>query len=122
VYLEVEAGSTGRPNQAVQINNWKTMLPFLLQMGSIPSTWLARETLRRLDDKMDLTEAVVDGLPSLVAQNAMAQVSTGDPATEPTQQGADGAHNAPAAPGGPAGTGPAMGDNNPEPKSIRFGT
>ena len=116
VYLEVEAGSTGRPNQAVEINNWKSMLPFLIQMGSIPSTWLARETLRRLDDRMDLTEAVVDGLPSIVAQNSMAQPTPAPAANgapnDPTAQGAEGQNNGPAAPGGPSGTDAPMGDNH----------
>lgn len=109
--LEVQAGSSGKPNQAVEINNWKEMLPFLLQMGSIPPNWLARETLRRLDDKMDLTEAVVDGIPSIVAQNAQARPSTGNPATDPAQQGGEGAQNAPKGQDGSSGSGPAFGSN-----------
>lgn len=117
LYLEVAAGSTGKPNQAVEINNWNKMLPFLLQMGSIQPEWLARETLRRLDDTMDLTEAVTAGIPSIVAQNAMAnkaaapQPATGDARTDPSQQGAQGANNAQAAPGGPPGTDAAFGSN-----------
>jgi hypothetical protein len=111
VYLDVEAGSTGKPNQAVEINNWKQMLPFLLQMGSIPPTWLARETLRRLDDKMDLTEAVVDGIPAIVAQNRGAQVSTGNPETDPSQQGGKGANNAQKPAEQSPGTGAAFGSN-----------
>jgi hypothetical protein len=117
IYLEVEAGSTGKPNQAVEINNWKEMLPFLIQMGNIQPDWLAKETLRRLDDRMDLTEAVTAGIPSIVAQNAMAsaaptpQPSTGDPATDPNQQGGQGVSNGPAPPGGPVGSGPAFGSN-----------
>jgi hypothetical protein len=35
LFLEVEAGSTGKPNQAIEINNWKKMLPFLIQLGII---------------------------------------------------------------------------------------
>ncbi|MBI2240300.1 MAG: hypothetical protein HYU59_05790 [Magnetospirillum gryphiswaldense] len=110
VFLEVEAGSSGKPNQAVEIRNWKEMLPFLLQMGGIPPIWLARETLRRLDDRMDLTEAVVEGIPAIVAMNRNAQPATGDAATEPTAQGASGGDKAPP-PGGATGTGPAFGSN-----------
>ena len=116
LFLEVEAGSTGKPNQAVEIQNWKEMLPFLIQMPDISSTWLARETVRRLDDKADLTEALSAGMPSIIAQNALAQASptqppTGDPATDPASQGGAGAANT-ATPGSQsAGSGPAFGSN-----------
>lgn len=126
VFLEIEAGSSGKPNQAVELANFEKMMPFLIQMPGINPTWLARESLRRLDDKMDLTEALVEGLPSIMASNGMAQVSTGDPATDPNAQGGQGEkggeNNAPAAPGGPSGTGAAMGDNNSTPNVIRYGT
>lgn len=115
VWLEIEAGSSGKPNQAVEIRNWKEMLPFLLQMGSIPPTWLARETIRRLDDRIDLNEAVVAGIPAIVAMNrgaggAGAQPSTGNAETDPNQQGDKGGDKAPP-PGGPTGSGPAFGSN-----------
>lgn len=109
--LEVEAGSSGKPNQAVEINNWERLLPSLMQMGGIQPTWLARETLRRLDDRMDLNEAIVAGLPSIVAQNANAQPSTGDPASDPNAQGAEGGNNSTPPPGGPTGSGAAFGSN-----------
>lgn len=115
LFLEVEAGSTGKPNQGVELNNMQMMLPFLLQMGSINPDWLARETLRRLDDRMDLTDAIVSGLPSIVASNQAAgaalQPAPENPANAPDAQGAEGANNAPAAPEGPGGTGPAFGTN-----------
>ncbi len=111
ITLEIEAGSTGRPNQAVEMANWEKMLPFLVQMPGISPTWLARETIKRLDDKADLTEAMSEGLPSIVMQNAMKQPGTGDAATDPNAQGGKGANNAPAAPGGSGGSGPAMGSN-----------
>ncbi|MCW4115664.1 hypothetical protein NPA31_011885 [Aurantimonas sp. MSK8Z-1] len=111
VFLEVEAGSTGKPNQAVEIQNWKEMLPFLIQLPGINPTWLARESVRRLDDKVDLTEALSEGVPSIMLQNAMQQPGTGDPATEPTAQGDRGASNAPAPPAGTGGSGPAFGSN-----------
>lgn len=95
LFLEVQAGSTGKPNQAVEVNNWKEILPFLLQMPGISPTWIARETLRRLDDKADLTEALSQDMPSIMAQNGMAQLSTGDPATDPNAQGPAGSQNAP---------------------------
>lgn len=117
VYLEVEAGSTGKPNQAIEISNWQKMLPLLLQMPNIDPTWLARETLRRLDDRMDLTAAITSGIPAIVAQNANAQLAapnSGDrvaaQASDPNAQGGKGAFNAPQPPK-PGGTGPAFGSN-----------
>lgn len=110
VWLEVEAGSSGKPNQAAEVANWERLLPALLQMPGIKPEWLARETLRRLDDRLDLNEAVVAGLPAIVAQNRMAQPMV-DAGADPAQQGDQGADNGPAAPAGPSGTGAAFGDN-----------
>lgn len=110
VFLEVEAGSSGKPNQAVEVRNIKELLPFLLQIPGISPLWIARETLRRLDDKLDVTEALSASLPSIMAQNRMAQVSTGNAATDPNAQGDQGGDRAPP-PGGPTGTGPAFGNN-----------
>ena len=87
--LEVEAGSSGKPNAAMEIANWERMLPSLLQMPSIRPDWLAKESLRRLDDRMDLTEAQVSGIPAIVAQNRMAQPMVA-PESDPTQQGGEG--------------------------------
>ena len=70
----------------------------------------AGETLRRLDDRMDLTEAVVEGIPAIVATNRQAQPATGNALTDPAAQGDQGGDKAPA-PGGPPGSGPAFGSN-----------
>lgn len=111
LFLEVEAGSSGKPNQAVEIRNWKEMLPFLIQMPNISPMWLARETVRRLDDKADLTEALSEGTMSMMAANKMAQVSTGDPATDPNAQGEQGSDNQPTQTEQSAGSGPAFDSN-----------
>lgn len=111
IFLEVAAGSTGKPNQAVEISNLERLLPMLIQMPSINQEELARETLRRMDDRMDLTKMIVAGMPSIVAQNQNAQPSPANPMNDPNAQGGKGASNAPAAPGGPGGTGPAFGSN-----------
>jgi hypothetical protein len=111
LYLEIEAGSTGKPNQVQEIRNWREMLPFLIQMPGIQPMWLVRETLRRLDDRMDLTEAIAENVPAIVAMNRMTQPMTGEPQDDPTAQGGEGASNGPPAPGGPAGSDPGMGNN-----------
>lgn len=111
LFLEVEAGSTGKPNQAVEVRNWKEMLPFLIQMPGIDPVWLAKETVRRLDDKLDVTEAISAGLPSIVMQNRMSQPGTGDAQNDPTAQGAEGGDKAPKPTEESAGSGPAFGSN-----------
>lgn len=111
LFLEVEAGSTGKPNQAVELQAWERMVPLLIQIPGIDPTWLARETIRRLDDRLDINEALAEGLPSVVMQNAMQQPAPGDPGNTPNQQGGEGANNAPQAPGGEGGSGPAFGSN-----------
>lgn len=116
LFLEIEAGSTGKPNQAVEIDNWKQMLPMMINLPGIQPLWLARETVRRLDDKVDLTEAVAAGIPSIAVQNQMTgaptNVSPDDPNANPQAQGAEGGANAPAGPSmvGP-GTDAAFGSN-----------
>jgi hypothetical protein len=111
VTLEVEAGSTGKPNQAVEVSNWKQMLPFLLQMPGINPLWLARETVRRLDDKLDLTEAIGEGIPSIAMMNQQKQPAQGE--NDPNQQGAQGANNA-EKPQGQSGSDAPMGSNRSE--------
>lgn len=121
IFLEVEAGSTGKPNQAVEINNWKELLPFLIQMPGVSPNWLARETVRRLDDNADLTEALSVDTPSVMAMNGLAQISTGNPATDPNAQGAQGGQNAPKQGSQTAGSGPAFGENKTNSPAATFG-
>lgn len=110
LYLEIEAGSSGKPNQVQEIRNWREMLPFLVQMPGIQPMWLARETLRRLDDRMDLTEAIAENVPAIVAMNRMAQ-PMGQNGVDPAAQGEAGTDNGPQAPGGPTGSDAGMGNN-----------
>lgn len=111
VYLQVEAGSTGKPNQAADIRNFKDIGPLLLQMPSISPEWLAKEALRRLDDRMDLTDAIISGIPAIVAQNRNAQPGQGDPTKDPNQQGPQGGDKT-KTPSAPAGTSAPIGNNH----------
>lgn len=103
VYLEIRAGSSGRPNRALDIANMERMAPFLLQIPGIPPAWLAERIVRVVDETIDLSEAYIDGLPSIIAMNGMAQPGTGDPATDPNAQGNNGANNKPVAGAGQPG-------------------
>jgi hypothetical protein len=102
VILEIEAGSTGKPNQAAELRNLERVLPFVIQIPGIDPKWLAKEVLKRMDDKLDVDAALAEGMGSIVSMNGM-----NDPnAAAGMTQGAAGAGNAPrqGAPGvGPTG-------------------
>ena len=77
-----------------------------MQIPGIDPTWFAKEAIRRLDDGLDLTEAIKAAIPSIVAQNAMQQAQQ-TAMGEPALQGGAGAMNTPtpttSAPGAPVG-------------------
>ena len=105
LWLQIEAGSTGRPNQAQEIANAERLFPLLMQLPGIKPEFLAKELIKRLDDKLDITTAFQSMLPSIIAMNGMASR---------LGQG-------PHAPGGPldfpgagAAQGPAGGANAPQ--------
>lgn len=102
--LEIEAGSSGRPNRAAEIAAFERLAPTLLQIPGIDPTWFAKQAIKRLDDGMDLSDAISAALPSIIAQNAQKQLGTGNPATDPSSQGGAGAMNAPS-PAAAVGTG-----------------
>lgn len=107
--LEVEAGSSGRPNQAQDLANLERVTPLLLQVPGVQPTPIGRRLAELID--LDPEELIVDGNPSITAINAILskaaqgapgqggapQPGTGDPATDPNQQGGQGAMNAPGA-------------------------
>jgi hypothetical protein len=105
--LEVEAGSNGRPNKAIQMQNFERIAPILLQIPGMNPEFMAKEALKRMDDGMDITDAIRAALPSIVAMNAQKQLApAGDPAADPNLQGGAGATNVAPAPGAPGADGP----------------
>lgn len=105
LYLDVEAGSSGRPNQAMEVATLQRLFPLLVQVPGLKPEWLAKLSIKMADAHIDLTEAYLEGLPSIQAMNQMLakaaspQSGTGDPATDPAAQGAEGANKAPRPPG-----------------------
>lgn len=98
LFLEIKAGSSGRPNKAAELANMERGIPYLIQIGGINPMTLARRYGDLLD--LDVEELIVEGMPSIVALNAMAskqggqvQPGTGDTATDPASQGNAGAQN-----------------------------
>ena len=120
--LEIEAGSNGRPNKAMQVSNFERIAPILLQIPGMNPEWMLKEAIRRMDDSLDPTDAIQAALPSIIAQNAAKQLpmqpSTGNPATDPAMQGGQGQFNAPAPTQAPGADGPTP---PPTPSQIRSG-
>lgn len=87
LWLEVKGGSSGRPNQAQEAANFERIYPLLVQVPGVSHRWLAEKAISIADDDADLDDAIIDGIPSIMAQNAMTQPSTGNPATDPNAQG-----------------------------------
>ena len=110
--LSVEAGSSGRPNKAQEIANFERLAPFLLQVPGLNPEWLAREGVRRLDDRVDLSMAVQSGAMSSMAMNAMAK---------PGGAGGAPGGGAPggAAPGGPPPAQAGGAENTPMPEQSQ---
>lgn len=99
VLLQVEAGSAGRPNKVQDIQNLERIMPFLMQLPGVNPEWLAKEAVRRMDDRIDLDQAVSSGSMSAMAMNAQAQ--GGAPGGPPQKGGPPGQGAGGAPPGGP---------------------
>lgn len=95
LYLDIEAGSSGRPNRAAEGATLQRLAPIVLQSPGFKPSWWARKLGKALDENVDLTEMYLEGIPSMVQMNQMAQAATGNPETEPSAQGAAGAMNSP---------------------------
>lgn len=98
--LEIEAGSSGRPNKATEIANMERLAPILLQIPGVRPDWLLKQIVTRLDDKLDVQEIIAAGLPAIIVQNAMTKVmqagAPGGPTSNiPGEQGGEGGDNAP---------------------------
>jgi hypothetical protein len=107
LFLEIQAGSSGRPNQAAELANMERAAPTLLQLPGINPEPLGKRYADLLN--IDYEELIASGLPSITAMNAMmakaaSQPATGDPESDPGSQGEEGADNAP---------GPQQNENEP---------
>jgi hypothetical protein len=124
IYLEVQAGSTGRPNKTQEVQNAVQLIPLLQRVPGISPEWLANEIIKRMDDRLDLSDAFAEHLPSMEAMNAAGMAANGmvpgqppggvpappaggpgqgsppkgNPASAPHLQGPQGQYNAPGGP------------------------
>lgn len=101
IWLEVEAGSSGRPNKAADLANMERGMPYIQNLPGINPAPIGRKYLGLLD--IDAEEAMAEGLPSITALNAIVAKMgadsgaqpTGNSETDPNSQGPEGAQNAP---------------------------
>lgn len=59
IYLEVQAASSGRPNQQLEVSNFERLAPIITQMtmgNPMALQFLLREGVKRLGDSVDLAE------------------------------------------------------------------
>jgi hypothetical protein len=114
IYLEIQAGSSGRPNQAQELQNFERLAPILMQLPGIKPSFLAKEAIRRMDDKVDVDEAIADGLPSITSMNS-GKVPGLPGQGDPNAQGPQGSLNAQQPPT-PNSQAPAPPQSNPSPE------
>lgn len=100
--LEIEAGSSGRPNKAAELQMLERVAPVVMQVPGVSPAWFGRQVLTRWDEGIDMDDAILSGVPSMVAMNA--QKTLGNPAQGGGEPGGPaGAMNAPT-PNLPSGT------------------
>jgi hypothetical protein len=97
--LDIEAGSSGRPDQARELQNFERLAPILMQIPGITPIFMAKQAISRMDDSISIEDAVTSGMPSILAQNGMQPGASSAPgAPDPNAQGPQGASNSPAPP------------------------
>lgn len=114
VSLSIKAGSSGRPNAAAELAKLERFMPFAMQMPGVNPTPILHRYADLLD--LDVEDMIVEGVPSITAQNALAGKPQPAPSDAPGDQGGQGGDNA-AKPGEQApGPQPAY----PTPNVIQF--
>jgi hypothetical protein len=82
IYLEAQAASSGRPNQALDVAKFKELVP-LMQAAGVNPNWVVREAIRIYDSRIDPAEA----FPLVPPQNVRPADPYGQP---PAPMGQDG--------------------------------
>lgn len=101
IFLKIKTGSSGRPNQAAEAARIERVTPMLIQIPGVNPRPLLEKYARVIE--IDMEELYAEGMPSITALNAMMAKmatgpggeATGDPESDPNQQGGEGSQNAP---------------------------
>lgn len=116
ISLEIKAGSSGRPNMAQEAATFERLYPLLLQIPGVTPRWLAERAIRIADDNVALEDAFVEGIPSIIMQNRMAQTAPADAQNDPQNQGEEGADKVRT--GEPGGTSQPAFNTGPQPNQV----
>jgi hypothetical protein len=109
--LEIEAGSSGRPNKAAELANLERAAPYVLQIPGVSPKPLAKKYADLLD--INIEDLYKAGMPSIAAQN---QPQLGPPGGGPGGgQGAQPDANAQGAKGGDNAAKPGPQQPGPQP-------
>lgn len=98
IYLEVVAGSAGRPNQAQEVQIREKVFPLLYQLPGVNAEYLVKDLLRVMDDTISYEDAIDMGALSIMALNGTVQAEANASGGDPEAQGSEGASNAPTPP------------------------
>lgn len=98
VDISIKAGSSGRPNRSAELANLERGMPYILQMNGVSIDPFATKYIDLLDLAISPEEALIEGMPSQVALNAMASkmqsAAGGAEGSGMTGQGMSGGGNA----------------------------
>ncbi len=75
IFLEVVAGSSGRPNQGHEVQIRERLLPYILQIPGISPEQVAKDIVRVIDDSIQYEEWIDPNAPSIAAINGSAQAA-----------------------------------------------
>jgi hypothetical protein len=72
LWLEVKAGSSGRPNAAADAAKFERIYPLLVQVPGDQPAWLAEKAITLPTTTRTLEEAIIEGMQSITAMNQLA--------------------------------------------------
>jgi len=99
VFMQIEAGSTGRPNRAARIGEFERIAPVLLQVPGVKPDKLAEYAMSLMADNLEVSDFLDPMQPSIASMNS-AKPDNGlaaDPGSAPDEQGGQGSMNTPKA-------------------------
>jgi hypothetical protein len=94
VFLEVEAGSSGRKNQQIEVQTRQAVFPLMMQIPEADPRRMLRDLVTIMDPKANFEDWLRPMAPSITAMNGVmqGQANRGD---DPNAQGPEGESNAP---------------------------
>lgn len=97
IYLEIVAGSSGRPNQAQEVAVMKDIMPLLFQIPGMSPQKIAEELIKVMNSRLkpsDMMDPAITQSIMAMGRGAGQQMGA-NPANDPASQGAEGDQNAP---------------------------